>query len=74
MSWSSLRAIFLSFVISVLFFSTVSVTSGAEKKAVPDSVLFQMSMELYDSISTPSFTKMYREGLKLADEAGNESR
>ena len=47
--------------------------SGKEKVPVTDSVLFETSMRLYDSLQSPSFPKMYRDALKLAQEAESES-
>lgn len=47
---------------------------GADEQALADSTLFELGMELYDSIRSPSFPKMYKEALRKAKEADNESR
>ena len=62
--------VFLSFLLLVCPVAL----PGAEKKAVSDSMLFEMNMRLYDSILTPSFPKMYKDALQTAREIGKESQ
>lgn len=48
--------------------------AGTDRKSATDSALFELGMELYDSIRSPSFPKMYKDALRKAKEADNESR
>lgn len=63
---------FLLFLLPCLLTAVSPAKAGENTSAVPDSVFFNMSMELYDSLRTDSFGRMYDEALRRTKEAGNE--
>jgi len=62
----------LALVFGAVFFFSMAAFSEETSTSIPDSVFFNNSMRLYDSLLTPSFEKMYKDALRMTKEAGNE--